>query len=487
MHTRRLFTPESVAEVEALVAAAHAGRTKLRPVGSGLSPNGLGFQPGGMLSMGLCDKVLAVDGQKGTVTLEAGARLDVALDALRREGWTLANFSSIKEQQLGGWTQAGCHGTGAGLPPVEEQVVSLKLVTPAKGTLLLDGEANNPDLFRLALCGLGALGVVAEVTLQGVRSHVLGERTSVLTGAQVAAGHAARLRQHRHVRYMWLPHTDAVVVVTADPIEACPPGTRDSLLPPLAQRTAALRALLLRTDPTAGKVPVAELEAASFSELRDRLLALQPLSVAHVAAVNAAEAEFWRLSSGWRCGDSEAILGFDCGGEQLVSEIALPCGTLKQPGSADLDAARDTLDNIRRAEIAAPAPLEQRWSARSRARMSPAHSEDAGALFTWMGIIMYLPPAEGPGAQPAARAAVTAAFKTWQRDWAVAMNAKYGAVEHWAKIEVPGSEAALMALRQRLRARYPVEAFNRARAELDPHNVLGNELVDAVLPRTRVV
>jgi L-galactono-1,4-lactone dehydrogenase len=111
--------------------------------------------------------VLHVDPVLGRVTLQAGARLEVALAALRAAGWTLQNFSSIKEQQVGGWTQAGCHGTGATLPPVEETVVALKLVTPAKGTLLLsDAADNNRELFHLAKLGLGALGVVVEVTLQ---------------------------------------------------------------------------------------------------------------------------------------------------------------------------------------------------------------------------------------------------------------------------------------------------------------------------------
>jgi L-galactono-1,4-lactone dehydrogenase len=57
--TSRYFQPESIEELEALVAAAHAARTKLRPVGSGLSPNGLGFAPGGMVNLGLCDKARA--------------------------------------------------------------------------------------------------------------------------------------------------------------------------------------------------------------------------------------------------------------------------------------------------------------------------------------------------------------------------------------------------------------------------------------------
>ena len=151
------------------------------------------------------------------------------------------------------------------------------------------------------------------------------------------------------------------------------------------------------------------------------------------------------------------------------------------------------------------------WSAASRAPMSPAHADDPGALFTWLGIIMYLPPASGPEA--AKRAAVRAAFDAYQADWMAAVGNRYGAAEHWAKIEVPRTEAQLVAIRERLRSHYPVERFNAARSamrpssrlltwhcahaacpaprrarrlELDPHNVLGNDLVDAVLPPHRV-
>lgn len=42
-----------------------------------------------------------------------------------------------------------------------------------------------------------------------------------------------------------------------------------------------------------------------------------------------------------------------------------------------------------------------------------------------------------------------------------------------------------MALRVRLRSRFPLLAFNAARAELDPHNVLGSDLVDTLMPRFR--
>ena len=59
------------------------------------------------------------------------------VEALRPHGLTLQNFASIREQAIGGFIQVGAHGTGARIPPVDEQVVAMKLVTPALGTLQL--------------------------------------------------------------------------------------------------------------------------------------------------------------------------------------------------------------------------------------------------------------------------------------------------------------------------------------------------------------
>ena len=65
-------------------------------------------------------------------------------------------------------------------------------MTPGRGTLTLSRE-DDPRLFRLARVGLGALGVVSEVTLQLGPSHQLLEHTYVAS-AQVCA---PRLRTPR--------------------------------------------------------------------------------------------------------------------------------------------------------------------------------------------------------------------------------------------------------------------------------------------------
>lgn len=209
--------PHSLEEVTALLCDAHRKGTKLRVVGSAISPNGLGLSDEGMLSMVNCNRIRWVDPDTKQICVEAGARVSDVVEHLRPYGLTLQNFASIREQQIGGFIQTGAHGTGAAIPPVDDQVVAFTLITPACGVLKVSADENS-ELFELARVGLGALGVMGEITLQCVDAHVLQERTIVLTRAQIREQHAERLRNNQHVRYMWIPYEDAVVVVECNPI-----------------------------------------------------------------------------------------------------------------------------------------------------------------------------------------------------------------------------------------------------------------------------
>jgi L-galactono-1,4-lactone dehydrogenase len=63
----------------------------------------------------------------------------------------------------------------------------------------------------------GSLGVVSELTLSCIPAMHLREETHSETVASIAASHYQRLRSCRHVRYMWIPYTPSVVVVTSNP------------------------------------------------------------------------------------------------------------------------------------------------------------------------------------------------------------------------------------------------------------------------------
>lgn len=469
---KRYFQPESHEEVQRLLEACDAAGQRVRVVGSAISPNGIGLSDQAMLNMAQCDRVLAVDAERQQVTVQAGARIKDVVEALRPHGLTLQNYASIAEQQVGGFMQVGAHGTGAAVPPVDEQVVRYRLHTPALGALELSAESH-PRLFWLAKVGLGLFGVVSEVTLQCVPAHRLLERTYVQTRAEVAASHKDNLR-NQHMRYMWIPHTDAVVVVASNPL---PAGAPLPVLPPPAyseeEATRPLRELLL------SHAPATEAVGMGFAPLRDALLAIAPLDKEHVAAVNRAEAEFWRRSQGSRIDWSDRVLGFDCGGQQWVSEVAFPTGTRTVPSGADLGYMRDLLTRLEASDLPAPSPIEQRWSARSRAPMSPAHSAGEDDLHCWVGIIMYLP--EGDAEVDAMRARITERF--WEYNDLCRHNLwqQYGAHQHWAKIEMPHDPADAEQVRRRLRARFPVDELNAARRELDPRNILSNTLLDGLL------
>lgn len=496
MQTSRYYLPETLADLVALVSDAHERNLKLRPVGGGLSPNALGFSPSGMVDLALMDGVLSVDAARARVTVQAGARVSAVVAALRPHGLTLANYASVAEQTLGGFAQVGAHGTGAAIPPVDEQVVGLRMVSPAVGEVVLSAEDEDPMLFRLARVGLGLLGVVAEVTLQCVRAHELVERTCVLGRKEVRDGHAARVMENRHVRYMWIPGVDAVVVVTGNAVdEAVRAVVRDSVPGFSAEERLEPARALLKSVPEGRRPADGDIDGLSYTGLRDALIAVDALDPAWIKRVNVVEAEFWRRSEGYRIDWSDRILGFDCGGQQWVSEVAFPVpgGAKDGAEAADLNFVESVLQLIEEESIPAPAPIEQRWTAPSTSPMSPAcelPGKPLAPIYSWVGIIMYLPEAsssdgaggdDGDARLAKTRADITARFKAYKQVCEERLWAKAGAVEHWAKVEVPEDAESMRRLQARIASKYPVAVLNAVRHFFDPKNVLGNDWADAVI------
>ncbi|KAB5519363.1 hypothetical protein DKX38_023682 [Salix brachista] len=523
VQTRNFYQPENIEQLEKLVKENNEKKSRIRPVGSGLSPNGIGLARSGMVNLALMDKVLEVDKEKKRVRVEAGIRVQELVDGIKEYGLTLQNFASIREQQIGGIVQVGAHGTGARLPPIDEQVVSMKLVTPAKGTIEISKE-KDPELFYLARVGLGGLGVVAEVTLQfqistpfrkdhnwaaafcndfGLSAFIMtfvGKSLGVENNGtfksyihssidhllKVVSIFLSRklLSENKHVKYLHIPYTDAVVVVTCNPVSKWkgPPKYK-----PKYTTNEALQHVrdLYKESLETYRIAAAkssddnepDINELSFTELRDKLLALDPLSKDHVVKINRAEAEFWAKSEGYRVGWSDEILGFDCGGQQWVSENCFPAGTLAKPSLKDLEFIEKLKQLIEKEEIPAPSPIEQRWTARSQSSMSPASSTAEDDIFSWVGIIMYLPTMDARQ-----RKEITEEFFHYRRLTQAELWDKYSAYEHWAKIEVPKDKDVLAALQERLRRRFPVDAYNKARKELDPNRILSNNMLEKLFP-----
>lgn len=347
-------------------------------------------------------------------------------------------------------------------------------------TLSNDPHATNP-LFDLAKVGLGSLGIVTEVTLKCIPAHNLVEHTFLLTRKQARDQINSLLKRHKHVRYMWIPYQDAVVVVTNDPEEeeinktetpkfASPLETSERK----KYRYEPLTELLLRKNRTFNKEQVQQM---GFGELRDQLLAIDPLNIEHVKLCNGAEAEFWRRTQGRQVKPSDELLQFDCGGQQWVWEICFPTGCFDKNNGNDMTFMEELLQGIERhgGVIAAHAPIEQRWTASSSSLMSPAYSTKKDDLYCWVGIIMYLPTSDERQCED-----ISCTFRQDYCNLMKRVGEKVNAVSHWAKLEIPNSPKGVHELQQHIRSRYPVDYFNFARKTLDPTNLLSNDLINAI-------
>lgn len=469
--TSQYWEPETIPQVEAIVQYCHQHQQVVRPLGSALSPNAIGFASQGMLQMAGLDQILQIDVKQQQVTVQAGARVSQVIEALRPHGLTLPNLASIAEQQMGGLIQVGAHGTGRTLMPLDAYVTQLKVVTPAYPHALTITRDN--PLFYWYTVGLGCLGVVVEITMQCVPAHALVEHTFVVSRAEAVERVQEWLQEHRHMRYMWIPYTDAVVVVTnnpkdkwsskGDPVPSPTQYNREEQYQPLVD-------LLHELDPDT------DATGMGFGELRDALLAFDPLDLEHVQRCNQAEAEFWKRSQGYRIKPSDEVLQFDCGGQQWVWEVCFPTGTQEATNGNDMAYIQQLLQGIEEThQIPAHAPIEQRWSASSPSKMSPAHG-DANGLHSWVGIIAYL-----PGENDRQRRQITDMFTGQYSDWMRQVGQPFQATSHWAKLERPTSMDKLIDLQLFLQQRFPLQEFNALRAKHDPHNILANPLLNLVL------
>jgi L-galactono-1,4-lactone dehydrogenase len=129
---------------------------------------------------------------------------------------------------------------------------------------------------------------------------------------------------------------------------------------------------------------------------------------------------------------------------------------------------------IEKNKIPAHAPIEQRWSASSSSLMSPAHGPPDG-LHSWVGIINYL-----PSEDPEQREAITKQFTGQYSDLVRSVGRPMKTVSHWAKLEQPQSVWKAVDLKMLYQERFPVADFNKARAKLDPKNILASPLLNLV-------
>jgi len=119
------------------------------------------------------------------------------------------NLGDIDVQSISGAISTGTHGTGVRFGTLSTQVEDFTLVT-ASGEVLECSPERNPDIFKAAQVSLGALGIIAKVTLRVVpakRLHYRGYRKKL---SDCLANLEQYKQENSHFEFFWFPYTDGV-------------------------------------------------------------------------------------------------------------------------------------------------------------------------------------------------------------------------------------------------------------------------------------
>jgi L-gulono-1,4-lactone dehydrogenase len=205
--------PTSTAAVQRAITAAGARGLRVKAVGAGHSFSGIAVASGVLLDLTDLTGLVSVDRERARVTLHAGTRLHRIPELLAPYGLAMPNLGDIDRQSISGAISTGTHGTGARFGGIAAQVTAATLVTAAGDLLVVDEEQNGELLPAVAL-GLGALGVLVEVTLQCVPAFVLHavERPEDLEATLESLD--ARVAASDHFEFYWFPHTDRAMTKT---------------------------------------------------------------------------------------------------------------------------------------------------------------------------------------------------------------------------------------------------------------------------------
>lgn len=206
-------TPSTIEAVQRSVQAAARRGQRLKAVGAGHSFTGVAVAPGVMLELDRLSGLVEVDVERARVRLLAGTRLHQVPRLLAPYGLAMANLGDIDRQSIAGAISTGTHGTGARLGGISTQVVGATLVT-ADGESLTVDEHQNTDLLPAVALGLGALGVLVDVTLQCVPAFVLHAVDSPFPLDDVLATIDERVAASDHFEFYWFPHTDVALTKT---------------------------------------------------------------------------------------------------------------------------------------------------------------------------------------------------------------------------------------------------------------------------------
>lgn len=154
-----LDQPRSLEELQQVIRS----RPKLKALGARHSFNSIADTHGDQISLAAFDN-MSLDREAKTVTVGAGVTYGRLAPYLDTHGFALHNLASLPHISVVGACATATHGSGSKNGNLTTAVSAFELVT-ADGQVRRFSKHENEAQFRLAAVGLGALGVITNITL----------------------------------------------------------------------------------------------------------------------------------------------------------------------------------------------------------------------------------------------------------------------------------------------------------------------------------
>ena len=189
----RDFTqPRTEGEIVALVRSSK----RLRVFGAGHSFNAGVVTDETLVSLDRYKGILWKDVEKKQMAFRGGTRIRDINRALLKEGWAFAALPTHDAQSIGGIISTDVHGTGRDWGFVSQAVVRLKLVD-GMGEIIECEPAD--DLFKAAIGGIGAVGIIVEAVIQAVDAFNINQKSEIVDREHVEANLDQLIEENDHL------------------------------------------------------------------------------------------------------------------------------------------------------------------------------------------------------------------------------------------------------------------------------------------------
>jgi FAD/FMN-containing dehydrogenase len=219
---QRIARPTTEEEIVELVKSSR----RLRVFGSGHSFNAGVVSDETLVSLDDYSGLVRKYPDKNQIAVKAGTRVRDVVRLLSDEGLAFRALPSHDAQSMAGILSTDVHGTGK-IFGTEDEVWGFVSQSVA-GLSLIDGKGGkhkclpSDDLFKAAIGGIGAVGIITEVVVQGVPRFNIEQKVEMLPREYVERNLDQLLEANHHLSLYLFPFMDVCQVNTWNCKEKAP-------------------------------------------------------------------------------------------------------------------------------------------------------------------------------------------------------------------------------------------------------------------------